>query len=67
MTVENWKLWLVPFGVWGLVMAWYSGYQSGFKEGHDNAWQMYKPPVLVAVDVAKVGSLDLSESRLATR
>lgn len=40
MAVDNWKLWLVPFALWGLVMAWYTGYQSGYQDGHSTAWRM---------------------------
>ena len=50
MAVENWKLWLVPFGMWGMVMAWYSGYQSGYQEGHETAWQMSRPAMLIAAE-----------------
>ncbi len=67
MTLENWKLWLVPFGVWGLMMAWYSGYQSGFKEGHDNAWQMSRPSNLVSTEVSATNLMDLNDNHLANR
>lgn len=50
MAVENWKLWLVPFAIWGVVMAWYTGYQSGYQEGHDTAWQMSRPTVVCSAD-----------------
>lgn len=47
MSIDNWKLWLVPFAVWMMVMAWYTGYQSGYQEGHETAWQMSRPSVTV--------------------
>jgi len=40
MTIDNWKLWTVPFAIWGAAMAWYTGYQAGYHEGHQTAWQM---------------------------
>lgn len=40
MAIDNWKLWIVPFAVWGATMAWYTGYQAGYQEGHQTAWQM---------------------------
>lgn len=43
MTVDNWKLWLIPFAAWVVIMAWYSGYQSGYHEGHQTAWEMSRP------------------------
>ena len=47
MTVDNWKLWLIPFAAWVVVMAWYSGYQSGYVEGHQTAWEMSRPNVSI--------------------
>lgn len=65
MAVENWKLWLVPFGMWGMVMAWYSGYQSGYVEGHETAWQMSRP-MLVAADHQSV-ALNPVDNRLGSK
>ena len=69
MAVENWKLWLVPFAVWALVMVWYSGYQSGYQEGHVTAWQMYHPNLVAAVEAQAQTQQahDADESRLADR
>lgn len=50
MTIENWKLWLVPFAIWGLVMVWHGGYQSGYEEGHKTAWEMSRPNLPMTVD-----------------
>lgn len=50
MSVENWKLWLVPFAAWLIVMAWYNGYQSGYQEGHQTAWEMSRPRALLSAD-----------------
>ncbi len=63
--VENWKLWLIPFGLWGLVMAWYSGYQSGYQEGHETAWQMSRPSMLVATDSQLAVTLNPIDSGFA--
>ena len=43
MANQSWKLWLVPFGFWGLYVCWYSGYQSGYADGHETAWNMARP------------------------
>ena len=43
MTVNSWKLWLAPFALWGVYVCWHSGYQSGYAEGHQTAWQMSRP------------------------
>lgn len=43
MTVDSWKLWLAPFALWGIYVCWHSGYQSGYAEGHQTAWQMSRP------------------------
>jgi hypothetical protein len=59
MSLENWKLWLVPFCVWGLVMAWYTGYQSGYQDGHQTAWSMSRPSVILDPD----GKLVLDQER----
>lgn len=45
MSIDNWKLWMVPFAAWLVVMAWYTGYQSGYNEGHQTAWQMSRPTI----------------------
>ncbi len=47
MSIDNWKLWVVPFAAWLVVMAWYTGYQSGYEEGHQTAWQMSRPTFLM--------------------
>lgn len=43
MANQGWKLWLVPFGLWGLYACWHSGYQSGYADGHETAWNMSRP------------------------
>lgn len=48
MANQNWKLWLVPFGLWGLYLCWYSGYQSGYADGHETAWSMSRPSFAMA-------------------
>jgi hypothetical protein len=45
MSIDNWKLWMIPFAAWLVVMAWYTGYQSGYSEGHQTAWQMSRPTI----------------------
>ena len=47
MSIDNWKLWMIPFAAWLVVMAWYTGYQSGYDEGHQTAWQMSRPTILM--------------------
>ena len=49
MAIDNWKLWLVPFAIWGVVMAWYAGYQSGYQDGHSTAWEMSRRTVAFAL------------------
>ena len=48
MTVESWKLWLIPFALWGVFVCWNSGYQSGYAEGHQTAWKMSRPDLSFA-------------------
>lgn len=48
MANQSWKLWLVPFGLWGLYLCWYSGYQSGYADGHETAWSMSQPSLIMA-------------------
>ena len=48
MANQTWKLWLVPFGLWGLYLCWYSGYQSGYADGHETAWSMSRPSLVAA-------------------
>ena len=50
MANQNWKLWLVPFGLWGLYLCWYSGYQSGYADGHETAWSMSRPSLIASTD-----------------
>lgn len=40
MANQSWKLWLIPFGLWGLYLCWYSGYQLGYADGHETAGSM---------------------------
>jgi hypothetical protein len=68
MGTENWKLWLAPFAVWGAVMAWYSGYQAGYQEGHETAWQMSRPKVMRADEQLVLSPVpDSINERLATK
>lgn len=54
MANQGWKLWLVPFGLWGLYACWHSGYQSGYADGHETAWSMSRPGfALSASDVPR--------------
>lgn len=46
MANKNWKIWAIPFGVWALYLSWYSGYQSGYSDGHETAWTMSRPNLL---------------------
>ena len=55
MAVDNWKLWVIPFAAWGVALVWYSGYQSGYHEGHETAWEMAKPKI-------SLSEVDLSQS-----
>lgn len=48
MAVENWKFWLIPFGAWGMAVAWYSGYQLGYQEGHQTASLAATPSFMVS-------------------
>lgn len=68
MTVDNWKLWLIPFAAWGLIMAWYSGYQSGYQEGHQTAWEMSRPNLpLVDGRISIQAHSDALENQFARR
>lgn len=63
MTVESWKLWLVPLALWGLYLSWHTGYQSGYADGHDTAWSMSRPSlVLAASDFSNAADGELSTS-----
>jgi hypothetical protein len=68
MAIDNWKLWLVPFALWGLVMTWYSGYQSGYQDGHETAWEMSRQTATVIINDQLVlnGAKELAE-RFATK
>ncbi len=48
MIVEGWKLWIVPVGLWALYVCWHTGYQAGYSDGHETAWQMSRPAMVVA-------------------
>lgn len=69
MSVENWKLWLVPFAAWLIVMSWYSGYQSGYQEGHETAWQMSRPNFTFVDDelMRKHAASELEDRHLVKR
>ncbi len=63
MANQSWKLWLVPFGLWGLYVCWHSGYQSGYADGHETAWSMARPSLALsdaepARELAEVLSAD---------
>lgn len=62
MSIDNWKLWVVPFAAWLVVMAWYSGYQSGYQEGHQTAWQMSRPTISMQDGEVVVSYLDANTS-----
>lgn len=47
MSNLEWKFWIVPLALWGLYGCWYSGYQSGYADGHQTAWDMAKPQTLL--------------------
>jgi len=59
MANQNWKLWLVPFGLWGLYLCWYCGYQSGYADGHETAWSMSRPNLVAS---AFESPMELAES-----
>ncbi len=62
MAIDNWKLWVVPFALWGLAMAWYTGYQSGYKDGHETAWEMSRPTVAsINEQLVVIGAQDLGD------
>ena len=54
MANQSWKLWLVPFGLWGLYLCWYSGYQSGYADGHETAWSMSRPSLVASAEESPV-------------
>lgn len=58
MANQTWKLWLVPFGLWGLYLCWYSGYQSGYAEGHETAWDMAQPHLVMGTTASARGFED---------
>jgi hypothetical protein len=49
MSNLEWKFWTIPLALWGLYSCWYSGYQSGYADGHQTAWAMAKPQTLTEV------------------
>jgi hypothetical protein len=68
MAIDNWKLWLIPFAVWGLVMTWHSGYQSGYKDGHDTAWEMSRPTIgLIATQPVAMNAEEDPSIKFAAR
>ena len=42
MSNQGWKFWVVPLTLWCLYSCWYFGYQSGYADGHETAWNMSK-------------------------
>ena len=40
MSALGWKIWIVPLALWGLYSCWYCGYQSGYADGHETAWNL---------------------------
>jgi len=38
MTRHVWLLWLTPLVCWGVYLCWLSGYQNGYRAGHDDGW-----------------------------
>lgn len=70
MANQSWKLWLVPFGLWGLYLCWYSGYQSGYADGHETAWSMSRPSLIAAASESPMEFAETSsfeESGVANR
>lgn len=69
MSVENWKLWLVPFAAWIVVMSWYSGYQSGYLEGHEEAWHMSRTNLTFVAEemMLKHAASELEDRHLTKR
>lgn len=61
MANQTWKLWAVPFGLWGLYLCWYSGYQSGYADGHETAWSMSRPSLVASTDEI---SMEFAETSL---
>lgn len=66
MTIENWKLWLVPLGLWGTYLCWNAGYQAGYVDGHESAWAMYQPPEILSASVDQGGNRDEADSGLVS-
>ena len=58
MANQSWKMWLVPFGLWALYLCWYSGYQSGYADGHETAWSMSQPSLIMAAAEPSRGFAD---------
>ena len=46
MKTADWKLWIAPGLLWVVYSCWHFGYQSGYTDGHDTAWKMYRQPNL---------------------
>ena len=65
MANQSWKLWLVPFGLWGLYLCWYSGYQSGYADGHETAWNMSQPSLVMAATEPPMGFAENGSSEEA--
>jgi len=59
MSKYAWTFWILPLVVWGLYSCWHFGYQSGYADGHETAWQMYQP-VMAVYQVATTPSVEVS-------
>ncbi|MBC8113019.1 MAG: hypothetical protein H7062_01455 [Candidatus Saccharimonas sp.] len=62
MANQSWKLWLVPFGLWGLYLCWYSGYQSGYADGHETAWSMSRQSLIATASASPMEFTETSSS-----
>ena len=65
MANQSWKMWLVPFGLWALYLCWYSGYQSGYADGHETAWGMSRPSLIMAAAEPSMGFTENASSEEA--
>ena len=59
MSNFNWKFWAIPLTLWCLYSCWYFGYQSGYADGHETAWNLARPYDLVHSSVSPVNAPDL--------
>ncbi|HEY0983212.1 hypothetical protein [Schlesneria sp.] len=43
MASHGWIFWAAPLSLWAFYSCWYFGYQSGYADGHETAWNLSRP------------------------